>query len=131
MCWEAIRQLLLSFEAFPLDTSNINTDSALYRCRLDEKLLRSCEKQIRAEIMNDAKDASYHLRDIHPVDPEHIELGFLLYDDFNELDKSEQNHRREGLSDVCFRLWAFFAMFYNTHDHNDHYASSVKNIIET
>ena len=81
--------------------------------------------------MNDAKDVSYHLTGNHPVDPEHIELGFLLHDEFyDDFNNTQQSHGRSGLSDVCFRLWAFFAMFYNKHDHNDHYASSVKNIIE-
>ena len=78
--------------------------------------------------MNAARNVSYHLEDNHPVDPEHIELGFLLHDDFP--DSTTDRRHGEGLSDVCFRLWAFFAMFYNHNDTNDHYASSVKNIIE-
>ena len=85
----------------------MNDDSSLLseaftRTRNDEQKLDLCVQQIIRELDDVKGIQSYHEDGNHPVDPEHIKLGFIKG---NNLPLKRKNVARNGiLSDVATRL---------------------------
>jgi serine/threonine protein kinase len=125
--WKAIRELLFSYELFPVQSIAENIHGALYSCRKDKEFIYSLEQQIIAEISGEYS-LSYHWNKNHPVDPIQVKLGFTDFDataGANEIENSALS-----LSDTCSRVWAFLCIFVNFNDESDHYQNSVERVLE-
>mmetsp|Transcript_8743 Transcript_8743/g.10098 ORF Transcript_8743/g.10098 Transcript_8743/m.10098 type:complete len:1855 (+) Transcript_8743:175-5739(+) len=123
--WKAIRQLLFSYEIFPLDTLSGQKFGAVFSCRKDKDTIADCEEKIIAELSGQ-EELSYHKKGNHPIDPDHIKLGFL-----DDLQDFTQDNKDSGfqLSDVCMRIWVFFSCYFNPFNPEDNYCDSLKRVL--
>jgi len=125
--WQAILQLLFSYEAFPLNDDPALRSDTFVQIQNDEEQLDSSVQQIIREVDDVKGIRSYHEAGNHPVDPEHIKLGFIKDDDLPT--KGENMASKGFLSDVATRLWMFFAIYQNATDSSQHYAKYVSEIL--
>jgi len=124
--WKAIKELLFSYEVFPIHSVADKIHGALNISRKDKEFISSLEQQIVAEIMGEFS-LSYHWNKNHPVDPIHVKLGFTEVEPTTCPDEINMN---AVLSDTCGRVWVFFTIFVNVNDECDQYSSTVERIID-
>lgn len=123
--WRAIQQLLFSYEAFPLNDQLTFQSDSFAQIRKDKEKISSFVEQIIREF-SEKGIRSYHEIGKHPVDPEHMTLGFLN-DTSVEKDRYELSNCKLG--DAGTRLWKFLTIFQNRKDSSDHYAQYVMEIL--
>ena len=149
--WQAIREILFSYELYPLGSA-VEGGTNLSFYRRDRDWLMRCVRVVRAEARQGRW--STHRGPGFTFDPLHIDLGLVTSHDIDgaieeEGEKEETSFkatvsayhpenskaRKKGehdefhLSDVASRLWSFLATFINQSDPNDHYAPYVEAVI--
>lgn len=123
--WKAICQLLFVQSVFPLDTLNGIESGGIYSCRTDMSTIHDIEQQIIAEVSGQA-ELSYHTKGNHPVEPNHLLLGFM-----NNLRQDDQAPEvmENSLSMICAHFWVFISCYFNLNNPEDNYSQSVRNIL--
>lgn len=101
---------------------------AFVQIRNEEEKLDSFAQQISRELDDIKGKRSYHEVGEHPMDPEHIKLGFIKDDNLSS--KVQDYSKKNLLSDVTTRLWMFFAIYYKVADLSEHYSRYVAGILE-
>lgn len=121
--WRAISQLLFTRSLFPLESLCALNSGGMFKCCNDDDFLKLCEQQIVAEVTK-RDDLVYHMKDNHPVEPNH--LVFDLMQNFHDdgIEKEEDSF----LSEVCLKLWVFMTCYYNPFNPGHNYCDSIKRI---
>ena len=126
--WHAVRELLFSFELYPLG-GLIKSNGKINLYRRDRDLLMRCVNIIRA----DASDfsGSEHKVPCQIVDPLHLEIGLKPPMMIECYQMRENDNKKKGplFSDVAVRVWTFLTTFTNPLDEIDHYAPYVEHVV--
>jgi len=129
--WTSVRQMLFSYEVFPLENLVSLDQKAMQHCRLDEEFLTACRDQIVAEVKPSTEEGAcvpVHVDNKHPVDPDHEKFGFTK--DENIIVYAVPSAGKNiTFSDVASRLWIFLCMFSNMNDKTDNYAKYVEGVL--